>query len=98
MFSQPLQPRAHPTAWTLLALRQIAPDRILPDDIQALRHQMDMDGGALALGLGLLALRKLNEDGATFRARLHALQGSDGSWNSNPYHTALALLAETDPS
>ena len=54
---------------------------------------MRHDGGTLALAWGLLALRTLGEDDAA-AARLALLRDGDGGWNSNPYHTAVAMMAE----
>jgi hypothetical protein len=94
MLGAALPPRAHTTAVSLLALARVAPERVTPEDVAALRHQMASEGGALALAWGLLALKQLSEPAADFETRLAALQQPDGSWNSNAYHTALALLAE----
>jgi hypothetical protein len=94
MLGGQLPPRAHPTAWALLALARVAPDVIRPEDLLALRAEMRRDGGALGLAWGLLALRVLGEDDADAANRLSAQQRADGSWNGNPFHTAVALLAE----
>lgn len=88
-----LPPRAHPTAWALLALARLALVAVRPEDIAALRAEMEHDGGASALAWGLLALRGLGEDDPAAADRLIALQEPDGSWNANPYHTAVALMA-----
>ena len=93
MFSRAVPPRACPTAWTLLALTQAAPEAIRPADIDALRADMHLDGGALALGWGLCALHALGQEDAEARARLAALQQPDGGWSANPYTTAVALMA-----
>ena len=65
----------------------------LAEDIAALQAEMASDGGALALGLGVLALRILGENADGGTARLRALRGVDGGWNGNPYHTAIAIIA-----
>ncbi len=88
-----LPPRPHPTAWALLALQALAPEAIRPEDIQALRAEMDRDGGAMALALGLMALTAWGDDDPEARRRLSALQQPDGSWEGSPFVTALALLA-----
>jgi hypothetical protein len=88
-------PRAHPTAWALLALAGTAArGAIRTEDVEALRNEMDRDGGALALAWGLLALRALGEDDTGAARRLVSQQGPDGGWNGNPYHTAVALMAQ----
>ena len=93
MLGAHLPPRAHATAWVLLALARLAPAAITPQDSAALRADMNGDGGALALGWGVLALRALGQDDAGAAERLAGLQGTDGGWNGNPYHTAVAILA-----
>lgn len=94
MFSQALPPRAHPTALAVLALSRAAPEQLRPEDLSALRADMRSDGGALALASGLLALRERGEEDPSAAGRLAELQQADGSWNSNVYHTAFALMAE----
>jgi hypothetical protein len=96
MFSQALPPRSCPTAWALLALANVARDAIRGEDLEVLRDDMHSDGGALALGWGLVALRTLGQDDAYAAARLDALQKPDGSWNGNSYHTAVAVMAAGD--
>ena len=93
MFSRSFPPRACPTAWTLLALAKAAPEAIRPADIDALRADMRVDGGALALAWGLCALHALGQEDAEARTRLAALQQPDGGWNGSPYTTAVALMA-----
>jgi hypothetical protein len=89
-----LPARAHPTAWALLALNQAAPAAIRSDDIASLRAEAHRDGGALALAWSLLALRILGQDDPEIAERLMTQQQADGSWNGNPFHTAVALLAD----
>ena len=93
MLGGSLPPRAHPTAWAILALARVAPETIQPEDVTALRAEMQRDGGALALAWGLLALRTLDQNDEEAAARLSAQQRPDGGWNQNPYHTAVAILA-----
>lgn len=93
MFSQSLPPRACPTAWVMLALAQHNHAAITEADIDALRTDMGQDGGALALAWGRLALQAFAHDDTTGLRRLLLLQGANGSWNNNPYHTAIASLA-----
>ena len=70
------------------------PEQLLPEDLSALRADMRSDGGALALASGLLALREHGDDDAVAAARLAEIQQADGSWNSDVYHTAFALILE----
>ncbi len=97
MFSQPLPARAHPTAWALLALAQVAPQSVTTEDLVTLRSEMLNDGGAPALAWGLLALRALGQSDDTAVQRLRALQLPDGSWGHSPYETGLSMLA-LDPN
>jgi Squalene-hopene cyclase C-terminal domain/Prenyltransferase and squalene oxidase repeat len=94
MLGAALPPRAYPTAWALLSLAGSARAAIRTGDAQALRNDMDRDGGALALAWGLLALRALGEDDTGAAGRLAGQQSPDGGWNGNPYHTAVALMAQ----
>jgi hypothetical protein len=93
MFDSALPPRAHQTAWVLLALARWAPGLIREEDIQALRRDMYLDGGAPALAWGALALSALGEQDERALARLGQMQAQDGGWDSNIYHTAIAVLA-----
>ncbi len=93
MLGASLPPRPHPTAWALMALAKLRRDALRPEDVAALRAEMARDGGALALGTGLLALRSLGENAEGVASRLADRQAADGSWNGNPYHTAIAILA-----
>jgi hypothetical protein len=85
--------RAHPTAWSLLALACHAPNTILPEDAAVLQTEMLNDGGVLALAWGLVALRVLGQENAKAQSRLASYQQPDGSWNQSPYETAVAMLA-----
>jgi len=93
MFDALLPARAAPTAWSLMALHALAPEVILAEDIQTLRGEMAQDGGLLALSWGLLALRLLGEDSPEAESQLLAAQSENGSWQDNPYLTAIAALA-----
>jgi hypothetical protein len=93
MLGANLPPRPHPTAWALLALRIISPQAIRPEDVTALRAEMDRDGGAMALALGQLALTAMGIEDPEARERLQRQQAPDGSWESSPYVTALSALA-----
>jgi hypothetical protein len=93
MFGKAYPPRAHPTAWVLLALARIAPQAIVPEDRVALLADMNTDGGALALAWGVLALTALGTGDTLMTTRLATLQAPNGGWNDNPYHTAAALMA-----
>ncbi len=93
MFSRAFPPRACPTAWTLLALKRAAPEAIRAADSDALRSDMHLDGGVLALAWGLLALRALGQEDLQARARLVSLQSADGSWAGSPHHTAIVHWA-----
>jgi Squalene-hopene cyclase C-terminal domain len=93
MFNSPLPARAHTTALVLLALRNLAPISIRPEDIRVLRSEMHRDGGVLGLAFGLLALRTLREDDPLAEVRLSKLQGQNGGWAEDLYKTAVAMMA-----
>lgn len=93
MFDALLPARANPTAWALIALAEMAPEEILPEDIQILRKEMFQDGGTMAFAWGLMALHILGEEDAEARSILVSSQESDGSWGENPYLTAIAWIA-----
>jgi hypothetical protein len=95
MFDAVLPARAHPTAWALMALKQLSPTDISPSDIQVLQETMVDDGGVMALAWGLIALYTLGLEEQQAHDRLSETQLEDGSWMHNPYLTALAILAYT---
>jgi hypothetical protein len=86
-------PRAFPTALVLIALAKIAPQMIRPDDIIALQQDMQNDSGILAQAAGLLALNILGKNTTRLISTLASQQQSDGSWEHNPFVTALATMA-----
>jgi hypothetical protein len=93
MFSQALPPRAIPTAWVLLAMTRLASAAIRDEDATTLLKEMSADGSVSALAWGLLALAALGLDDLVVADRLLVRQTTDGGWDANPYHTAVALLA-----
>lgn len=93
MFDAIFPPRVNPTAWAVLALAEISPNDILPEDIHVLREEMHLEGSPMGLAWGLIALHKIGDEDAEARARLAMLQEIDGSWGFNPYITASACLA-----
>ena len=93
MFGEVLPARAHPTAWSLLALSKANPDKILDLDLDTLKQEMDNDSGTMAVAWGCLALRSCGVPvESTFLDRLTKNQMSDGSWEQNPYLTAISWL------
>jgi len=94
MFNTLVPARVVPTAWSLMSLAQNAPDAILENDITALETEMVKDGGLLGLAWGSLALKTNKRDiPKDIRAALVENQTSDGSWNQNPFITAVAWMA-----
>jgi len=99
MFDQRLPARVHPTALALLALRRYRPASVMPDDLAALRRDLRLDGTAGALGWGLVALHAAAESEPSEMVALQRKQQVDGSWNGNPYQTAIAIMAcRTSPA
>jgi hypothetical protein len=93
MFNAALPARAHPTAWTLLALAHTDPQAVLDEDLESLRAEMLRDDGIQALSWGSLALSMFGVQEELAFWRLIESQSADGSWNANPYETAAACLA-----
>ncbi len=93
MLGAAMPPRANPTAWALLALAGVAPATVRPEDVLAMRAEMRRDGGAPAWAWGVVALDALGQDNTEARAHLKSVQAPDGSWDRNPYHTAVAMMA-----
>jgi hypothetical protein len=93
MFSKSLPARAHTTALVVLALGNLAPETIMPEDIKALGSEMQRDGGILGLVWGLLALKTLKINDTSAESRLVTLQDKGGGWGNNPYKTAVAIMA-----
>lgn len=85
--------RAIPTAWAILALAELSPEQLFPADVAVLRDEMQRDNGTPALAWGLAALHSLGQEDSEAGTRLLALQAANGSWETNPYVTALALMA-----
>ncbi len=93
MFDEVLPAHAHPTAWSLLALLQLERNSIQPADVSLLKEEMLDDGGIMALAWGLIALHALGDDLPEAQEILRTRQQSNGSWQDNPYLTALGRLA-----
>ncbi len=86
-------PRAFPTALVLLALASFSPKMIQAADITALQQDMQDDSGILAQAVGTLALHVLGKLDDLSLSTLSSQQLPDGSWEHNPFATALAMLA-----
>lgn len=95
MFNAYLPARVTPTAMALLALAEVRPQEISSDDIRVLRAEMFRDHGTMALAWGLWALHVLGEEDAEARSILILRQLQDGSWDENPFLTALSCMALT---
>jgi len=85
-------PRAYPTSLVLLALAGFSPDEIQPDDLSALKLDMENDPSILIQSAGLVAMQALGEDTADFASNLQARQLANGSWENHPYFTAWATV------
>jgi len=94
MFGEALPARANPTALSLIALSKTSPNKILPIDLEALTAEMKSDSGTMALAWGCLAIRSCKSQvEEEFLHQLSQRQLSDGSWEHNPYLTAVSWLA-----
>lgn len=94
MFSQSLPARVQQTACVALAFSAYSPELIHPEDLQRLGEGMQQEGGAMALSWGLLAFRSLGKLDLALMEKLDHLQLQDGSWGSNPYLTAITVMAK----
>lgn len=94
MFNAVLPARAHPTAWVITSLARYASQSVLADDLDTLVKDMLGDGGAMALAWGIHALQVQGFDASQTFPDLAKLQLEDGSWEGNPYITAVALMAQ----
>jgi len=94
MFNAFLPARVNPSAWSMMALARTSPQTISPDDAPALRTEIVKDGGAMGMAWGCLALRTCGIDvPADLLDLLAAKQSTNGSWDENPYVTAVAWMA-----
>src|SRR4030042_3032835 len=73
-------PHAYRTSLVLLALSQVNPNGIIPNDLSALRSEMKQDLSILSLSSGLLGLRTLGEDDKDGYAQITDNQLLHGSW------------------
>jgi hypothetical protein len=94
MFDSALPARAHPTAWGILALERYSPQAVLTGDIDTLTSAMSGEGGIMALAWGVAVLQKFGVNVEQSMASLTASQKEDGSWEGNPYITAVTLMAQ----
>ncbi len=86
------------TAVALLALRaagEASSDERVAKAIEYLRRAVAHARTPAELAWGIYALRDWRVDIGDALARLVALQSADGSWNGNPFLTAIALTSET---
>lgn len=96
MFSKPLVALIHPSSWVIISLSRFMPEMLTSNDIDAVRSLSSSENGTLGLALSVLALQSMAEDVDSIRDRLSALQSQDGSWENNPFATAMALMALQD--
>ena len=81
----------------LLALRSInqpANEPHVAAAIQYLRDAVARAQTSAELAWGILALRQWAVDVGDAVNRLNALQASDGSWQGNPFITAIAVASQ----
>jgi hypothetical protein len=96
MIDKPIPPTIQDTAIALRAIRVMdADDQFqVPSAILFLRDAMSRAKTASELAWGTYALRDRGVETKDSLARLNSLQGADGSWNGNPFSTAIAVLAQ----
>ena len=88
-----VHPRAYPTALVLFALAENAKQEIQSIDLSALRQDMGGDPSMLAQSSGTLAIRTLGGNDQALITSIMERQGSNGSWDDNPFFTAWASMA-----
>lgn len=86
-------PYAYQTAMVLLALAKVAIQEIQPNDLSALRFDMQQETSVLSLSSGLVALKTLGENDQDTNSYISGYQSDNGSWNNNPFFTAWATMA-----
>ena len=97
MLDKPVPATIQDTAIALLALRAAghrASDARIAKAIQFLSDATVRAKTPAELAWGIYALRDWNDGAGDAAARLNALQVADGSWQGNPFITAIALMAE----
>lgn len=98
MFDKPFAPTVADTAAVLLAMRgagqESSPAAV--SGLERLRELVRETESAYGLAWGILAMRAYGADVTEPLARLLTRQASDGSWQSRPPTTALAVLALGD--
>lgn len=96
MIDKPIPSTIQDTAIALRAIKAAGVDdqtRTAPA-ILGLRDALSRAKTAAELAWGIYALRDWGEETNNWRTLLNSLQSSDGSWNSNPLITAIAMLAQ----
>jgi hypothetical protein len=86
-------PRAYPTSLVLLALKLVAPQMIISNDLSALKQDMLLDQSVLLLSSGLLAIRSLGESADEVESYINNKQNPNGSWDNSPFFTGWAMMA-----
>jgi hypothetical protein len=71
----------------------VDPNEIIPNDLSAIRLEMEQDPSILSLSSGLLGLRTVGEDDGNAYSQITDNQLPDGSWNSNIFFTAWVQMA-----
>ncbi len=96
MIDKPIPPTIQDTAIALRAIRAMdAADRAqIPPAILFLRDALSRAKTSSELAWGVYGLRDWGLETKDWLAQLNSLQGADGSWNGNPFSTAIAILAQ----
>jgi hypothetical protein len=96
MLDKPVPATIQDTAVALLALHAAGVDvndTRVAKAIQFLRDAVSRAKTPAELAWGVYALRDWSVDAGDAPARLNALQSDDGSWQGNPFITAIAAIA-----
>lgn len=93
MFGSYLPARAQPSALGLMALHQLSRESVLESDIDVLQKEALREDLPLALGWACLALAFTGSGSEQLILRLIQKQDQNGSWDDNPFTTAIAWQA-----
>lgn len=96
MIDKPIPSTIQDTAIVLRAIKAVGADdkNLIPQAILGLRDALSRAKTPSDLAWGIYALRDWGVEIKDWVAQLNSLQSADGSWNNNPFISAIALLAQ----
>lgn len=96
MIDKPIPTTIQDTAIALRAIKAVGADdkNLIPQAILGLRDALSRVKTSSELAWGIYALRDWDVEVKDWVAQLNMLQSANGSWNANPFTTAIASLAQ----